>query len=100
MSVQESVDVVIVGAGPSGLTASHLCRQLGVSCVVLEQREGPQRSPAAHAVNARSFEIWRQAGVDMTGILAATASPDDRPGRGQTRHRRSRRRNPWTEPAA
>ena len=77
MSVQESVDVVIVGAGPSGLTAAHLCRQLGVSCVVIEQREGPQRSPAAHAVNARSFEIWRQAGVDMTGILAATGSPDD-----------------------
>jgi len=73
----EAVDIVIVGAGPTGLTAAHLCKQLGLSCVVLEQREGPQRSPAAHAVNARTYEIWRQAGVDMNRILDATASPDD-----------------------
>ena len=73
----ESVDVVIVGAGPTGLTAAHLCRQLGLSAVVLEQREGPQRSPAAHAVNARSFEIWRQAGVDMGSVLAAVLPPEE-----------------------
>ena len=77
MTAVETVDVVIVGAGPTGLTAAHLCKQLGLTSVVLEQREGPQRSPAAHAINARTFEIWRQAGVDMGAILAATASPDD-----------------------
>lgn len=72
-----SVDVVIVGAGPTGLTAAHLCRQLGLSAIVLEQRDGPQRSPAAHAVNARTFEIWRQAGVQMDRVLAAALSPDE-----------------------
>ena len=77
MTAQDSVDVLIVGAGPTGLTAAHLCKQLGLTCVVLEQRDGPQRSPAAHAINARTFEIWRQAGVDMDTILAATASPED-----------------------
>jgi 2,4-dichlorophenol 6-monooxygenase len=71
------VDVVIVGAGPTGLTAAHLCRRLGLSAVVLEKRTGPQRSPAAHAVNARSFEIWRQAGVDMQPILDATLAPEE-----------------------
>ena len=49
------VDVVIVGAGPTGLTAAHLCHRLGLSAVVLEQREGPQRAPAAHSINARTF---------------------------------------------
>lgn len=69
------VDVVIVGAGPTGLTAAHLCRQVGLSAVVLEKREGPQRAPAAHAVNARTFEIWRQAGVDMGPVLAECLPP-------------------------
>lgn len=72
-----SVDVVIVGAGPTGLTAAHLCHRLGLSAVVLEQRDGPQRSPAAHAVNARTFEIWRQAGVEMDRVLAAALSSDE-----------------------
>ncbi len=71
----EAVDVVIVGAGPTGLTAAHLCAQLGLSAIVLERRDGPQRSPAAHVVNARTFEIWRQAGVDMASVLAAAQSP-------------------------
>ncbi len=71
------VDVVIVGGGPTGLTAAHLCREVGLSAVVLEQREGPQRSPAAHAINARTFEIWRQAGVEMGPVLAAALSPDE-----------------------
>ena len=77
MTATESVDIVIVGAGPTGLTAAQLCKQLGLKSVVLDQRDGPQRSPAAHVINARTFEIWRQAGADMGAILAATASPDD-----------------------
>ena len=71
----ESVDVVIVGAGPTGLTAAHLCARLGLSAIVLERRDGPRRAPAAHVINARSFEIWRQAGVDMDRLLAAAQSP-------------------------
>ncbi len=75
--VVASVDVVIVGAGPTGLTAAHLCAGVGLSAIVLERRDGPQRSPAAHAVNARTFEIWRQAGVDMQPLLDAALSPSD-----------------------
>ncbi len=71
------VDVVIVGGGPAGLTAARLCHRVGLSAVVFEQRDGPQRSPAAHAINARTFEIWRQAGVPMEPILAAALSPDE-----------------------
>ena len=71
----ESVDVVIVGAGPTGLTAAHLCARLGLSAIVLERRDGPRRAPAAHVINARSFEIWRQIGVDMDRLLAAAQSP-------------------------
>ena len=73
----ERVDVVIVGAGPTGLTAAHLCARLGLSAIVLERREGPQRSPAAHVVNARTFEIWRQAGVDMEPVFDECLSPEE-----------------------
>ena len=73
----ERVDVVIVGAGPTGLTAAHLCARLGLSAVVLERRNGPQRSPAAHVVNARTFEIWRQAGVDMGPVFDQCLPPEE-----------------------
>jgi 2,4-dichlorophenol 6-monooxygenase len=48
-----------------------------LSAIVLERRDGPQRSPAAHVVNARTFEIWRQAGVDMEPLLAECLPPDE-----------------------
>jgi 2,4-dichlorophenol 6-monooxygenase len=73
----ERVDVVIVGAGPTGLTAAHLCARLGLSAVVLERRDGPQRSPAAHVVNARTFEIWRQAGVAMGPVFEQCLPPEE-----------------------
>ncbi len=73
----EAVDVVIVGAGPTGLTAARLCRRLGRSAIVLEARDGPRREPAAHVVNARTFEIWRQVGVPMDEVMAHALPPDE-----------------------
>src|SRR6185295_2928571 len=69
--------VLIVGGGPTGLTAALLLSQLGIAYQIIERRPGPQRAPAAHVVNARSFEIWRQAGVDMRALLAAAKDPSD-----------------------
>ena len=69
--------IVVVGAGPVGLTASRLIANSGRRCVVVERRAGPQRNPAAHVVNARTLEIFRHAGFDMTGIMGVAQSPDD-----------------------
>lgn len=68
---------MIVGAGPTGLTAARLCWRVGLSAIVLELRDGPQRSPAAHAVNARSFEIWRQSGIAMQPLFDAALPPSE-----------------------
>ena len=69
--------VLIVGGGPTGLTAGLLLSRLGIGYRIVERRPGPQRAPAAHVVNARTFEIWRQAGVDMQAVLAAAKDPKD-----------------------
>src|SRR5690606_21666871 len=47
------------------------------ACRVVERRTEPLRAPAAHAINARTFEICRQAGVDMARIAAASQDPAD-----------------------
>ncbi|HXJ34819.1 MAG TPA: FAD-dependent monooxygenase [Candidatus Eisenbacteria bacterium] len=69
--------VVIVGAGPSGMAAALLLSRLGIASLVVERRAAPQSAPAAHVVNARTFEIFRSAGVDMKAIAAACQDPAD-----------------------
>jgi 2,4-dichlorophenol 6-monooxygenase len=69
--------VLIVGAGPAGMTAALLLSRLGIASRIVERRASPQSAPAAHVVNARSFEIFRAAGLDMRAIDAACASPAD-----------------------
>ena len=73
----DEVPVLIVGAGPAGLMAALLLERLGVETRVVERRTGPQPAPAAHVVNARTFEICRAAGVDMDAIARAAVSPED-----------------------
>jgi len=71
------VPVLVVGGGPVGLTASILLSQQGVAHRLVERRTSPSVAPAAHVVNARSFEVLRAAGVDMGAVAAACKSPAD-----------------------
>jgi len=69
--------VLVVGAGPVGMTAALLLSRLGIPSRIIERRAAPQSAPAAHVVNARTFEIFRAAGVDMQAIAAACRDPAD-----------------------
>ncbi|MBL8778226.1 MAG: FAD-dependent monooxygenase [Acidimicrobiales bacterium] len=71
------IPVLIVGAGPVGLTAARLLANAGRRCLVVERRDGPQRNPAAHVVNARTLEIFRQGGFDMAEIDRIAKDPAD-----------------------
>lgn len=71
-----TTDVLVVGAGPVGLSAAILLRELGLGVRIVDRRPGPHRTPAAHVLNARTFEVWRQAGVDVDLIRAGAQSPD------------------------
>src|SRR5262245_1190302 len=69
--------VVVVGAAPAGMTCALLLSRLGIASRVVERRAGPQSAPAAHVVNARTFEIFRGAGVDARALAAACQDPAD-----------------------
>jgi 2-polyprenyl-6-methoxyphenol hydroxylase-like FAD-dependent oxidoreductase len=69
--------VLIVGGGPIGLLTSILLSAQGVENVVVERRPDVQAAPAAHVVNARTFEILRAAGLDMRRIEDACRPPSD-----------------------
>lgn len=69
------VPFLIVGGGPVGLLGAILLGEQGRGALVVERRDGPLRAPAAHVVNARTFEICRQAGIDMDAIFAAAEDP-------------------------
>jgi len=69
-------DILIVGAGPVGLTSALLAHELGLVVRIVERRPSTQRAPAAHVINARTFEIWRQIGIDVDELRKQAQSPD------------------------
>ena len=56
-------DVIIVGAGPVGLTLANDLGQRGVRTVIMEQKEAPQFLPKMERCNARSMEVFRRLGL-------------------------------------
>ena len=71
------VPYLVVGAGPTGMTLARLLANAGRRCLVVERRDGPQPNPSAHVVNARTLEIFRQAGFDMAAIAGIAKPPAD-----------------------
>lgn len=68
------VPVLIVGGGPVGLTASLLLSQQGVQSLLVERHPGTAILPKARGINARTMEMYRQAGVEAD-IRAAGMPP-------------------------
>jgi 2-polyprenyl-6-methoxyphenol hydroxylase-like FAD-dependent oxidoreductase len=58
-----SVPVLIVGAGPVGLSASIMLSRLGIASRVVERRSSTSIHPKARNINMRTMEIFRQCGV-------------------------------------
>ncbi|MGB6285632.1 MAG: FAD-dependent monooxygenase [Xanthobacteraceae bacterium] len=56
-------DVLIVGAGPTGLTLAIDLGKRGIRCTLVEQKERPAFLPKMERVNARSMEIYRRMGL-------------------------------------
>src|SRR5262245_585098 len=70
-------EVLIAGAGPTGLTLAVDLGLRGVRCTIIEQKEAPQFLPKMERVNARSMEIYRRMGLAET--IRAKGLPRDVP---------------------
>jgi len=67
--------VLVVGAGPVGLTLAIDLGQRGVRCTLIEKKDKPAFLPKMERVNARSMEIYRRMGL-AKAIRAAGLNRD------------------------
>ena len=64
-------EVLIVGAGPTGLMAAVVLGKAGVPAVVVDRKAGPTKESRALAVQARTMEIYDQLGLSAQVVAGA-----------------------------
>jgi putative polyketide hydroxylase len=64
LSITTDTPVLIVGAGPTGLSAALLLADHGVASVVVEKERVRRDHPKARGVRLRTMEIFRQLGLE------------------------------------
>ncbi len=67
--LEPQYDVIVVGAGPSGLTTAIALARAGASVLVIERHPGLSVFPKATGLRPRTMEIFRSWGLDAA-ILA------------------------------
>jgi 2-polyprenyl-6-methoxyphenol hydroxylase-like FAD-dependent oxidoreductase len=71
VSLQDSFDVIVAGAGPVGLFLAAEVRRFGVSVVVIERLAEPSQQIKAGSVGPQSAELF-----DQRGLLDQFPQPD------------------------
>ncbi|MFG3055315.1 FAD-dependent monooxygenase [Kitasatospora sp. NPDC048239] len=69
----DETDVLVVGAGPVGLTAAAELRRHGVGCRIVDRLATPQHYAKAVGVQPRTMEVWDAMG--MVGAALDEAVP-------------------------
>ncbi|MFC7535036.1 FAD-dependent monooxygenase [Actinoplanes sp. GCM10030250] len=77
-----SCEVLVVGAGPTGLMLANWLTRLGVRVIVADGKDGPTRESRALVVQARSLEIYDQLGIGDQVLEAAHRAEALAPGFG------------------
>ncbi|MEV0071645.1 FAD-dependent monooxygenase [Amycolatopsis sp. NPDC050768] len=72
-TMPREVPVLVVGAGPAGLTTALALSRYGVGHLVAERHAGTAHTPRAHIVNQRTVEILRHLGVEDRLHAVATS---------------------------
>ena len=65
-----NTDVVIVGAGPVGLTAACMLRYFGIDFVIIDKKESPTETSNALLINMRTLQLLHALGVSEKFITA------------------------------
>src|SRR5215475_10293385 len=68
-------EVLIVGAGPVGLTLAIDLGKRGIRCILIEKKEAPLGYPKMERCNPRTMEIFRRLGL-ADAVRAAGYPPD------------------------
>lgn len=68
-------DVLVVGAGPTGLTLAAILARDGVDALTITRYPTTAHSPRAHITNQRTMEVFRDLGCEDAVIAAATPNP-------------------------
>jgi 2-polyprenyl-6-methoxyphenol hydroxylase-like FAD-dependent oxidoreductase len=71
----KNVDVVVVGAGPSGLALAATLRQAGADALVLEKAAQGAGTSRAAVVHARTLEVLEQLGVSSRMVAEGRVVP-------------------------
>ena len=82
MAAELNCDVLVVGAGPTGLMLANWLVKLGVRVIVVDGKDGPTRESRALVVQARSLEIYDQLGLVDQVLEAAERARAVAPGFG------------------
>ena len=61
-------DVLIVGAGPTGLMLANQLVRRGVRALIIDRHPGPSLQTRALGVQARTLEIYAQLGIDERAL--------------------------------
>jgi 2-polyprenyl-6-methoxyphenol hydroxylase-like FAD-dependent oxidoreductase len=82
MAAELSCDVLVVGAGPTGLMLANWLVKLGVRVIVVDGKEGPTVESRALVLQARSIEVYDQLGIADKVLAAAHRAEAVAPGFG------------------
>src|SRR5680860_1265438 len=71
----EAVDVLVVGAGPTGLTAACEALRHGLSVRIVDRKQGRSTHSKALVTHARTLEVFETMGVAAMGIEGRERHP-------------------------
>jgi 2-polyprenyl-6-methoxyphenol hydroxylase-like FAD-dependent oxidoreductase len=63
MSLEKTTEVLVVGAGPVGMTTALLLAERGLKCAVIDAKGGPAARSYACALHPRSLELFGRLGL-------------------------------------
>ena len=69
--------VLIVGGGPSGMTAALCLAACGIQSLIVEKREHLARHPKAHEISGRTIEILTSLGISLAELRREASSHED-----------------------
>ena len=75
MTATADAQVIVVGAGPVGLTLAIDLGRRGIRCTLIERKDAPAFLPKMERCNARTMEMYRRIGLSET-IRAAGLRAD------------------------